>query len=175
MTLPTDLVYQKIPAAPLRTPLNLEVPPNNPDIEAYVLDEIVKRVEEANGDLAFLVDACALRHHVVGEVRDLVRTTGFPVYSAPMGKSIVPEDYERFGGVGTTSRFAVILNNLFCQIYNGENTRPDILQKVEQAQLIISIGSLQSDFNTGNFTYHLPLTATIEVSFYPSVPPNEMV
>lgn len=99
MTLPTDLVYAKISSAPLQTPLALDLPPNNEDIEKFVLDEIGRRVGNADGDVAILVDACAIRHGVVHELHELMYTTGFPIYSAPMGKSIVPEDYERFGGV----------------------------------------------------------------------------
>ena len=69
------------------------------DVEKFVLDEIVKRVDKAGGDIAILVDACAIRHGVVHELHELMHATGFPIYSAPMGKSIVPETYERFGGV----------------------------------------------------------------------------
>ena len=39
-----------------------------------------------------------------------------------------------------------------------------IKEKVENAKLIISIGGLKSDFNTGNFTYQIPTTRTVEVS-----------
>jgi len=99
LTLPTDLVYVNVPSSPLKTPLALNLVPNDEEVEQYVLDEIVKRVEEANGDVAILVDACAIRHGVVSEVRELMHKTGFPTYSAPMGKSVVHEDNERFGGV----------------------------------------------------------------------------
>lgn len=101
LTLPTDLVYAKISSAPLQTPLDFDLPPNDEETEKYVLDEIVKRIKEAKNDVAVLVDACALRHGVVQELHELLRATGFPIYSAPMGKSIVPEDYERFGGVSS--------------------------------------------------------------------------
>lgn len=37
------------------------------------------------------------------------------------------------------------------------------MKRVENTKLIISIGSLQSDYNSGMFTYHLPTAATIEV------------
>ena len=99
LALPTDLVYAKIPSVSLQTPLQLELPPNDVDIEKFVLDEIVKRVDKADGDVAILVDACAIRHGVVHELHELMHTTSFPIYSAPMGKSIVSENYERYGGV----------------------------------------------------------------------------
>jgi pyruvate decarboxylase len=75
--------------------------PNDPNIEKFILDEIVKLVEEADGDVIILVDACAIRHDVRKEVFELAQKTGFPVYSAPMGKTAVSERYERYGGVST--------------------------------------------------------------------------
>jgi pyruvate decarboxylase len=94
-------VYEKIGSSPLKTPLALDLPPNDKDVEQFVLDEIVKRVEDAEGDVAILVDACAIRHGVVEELHELMYKTGFPIFSAPMGKSVVSENYERFGGVST--------------------------------------------------------------------------
>ena len=97
--LPTDIAYQRIPVSRLKTPLNLEPPENDADVEAFVLDEIVKLVEEAKNDVIILVDACAIRHGVKGEVKELYERTGFPVYAAPMGKTAVDETYSRYGGV----------------------------------------------------------------------------
>lgn len=39
-------------------------------------------------------------------------------------------------------------------------------EKVESAKLFLSIGSLGSDFNTGNFSYNIPTRHSIEVSPY---------
>jgi pyruvate decarboxylase len=47
----------------------------------------------------------------------------------------------------------------------GSISHPEIKEKVEKAALIFSIGSLRSDFNTGNFTYIIPRARTIEVSY----------
>jgi hypothetical protein len=46
-----------------------------------------------------IVDGCALRYGVTGEVKDFLEKTKFPVFVAPMGKSGVDESYERYGGV----------------------------------------------------------------------------
>ena len=72
---------------------------NDPATEEFVLNEIQQLVEKAGSEVIILVDACAIRHDVTEEVWDLIQRTGFPVYSAPMGKAAVPEDSERFGGV----------------------------------------------------------------------------
>lgn len=144
--LPTDVVHEKIPAKRLLTPLNHEPPANDPEEEAFVIDEIMKLIHEAGRDIIVLVDACAARHNVKKEVEELIIKTGFPVYATPMGKSVVPETYDRYGG-----------------IYVGSISRPEVKEKVENAKLILSIGALKSDFNTGNFTYHIPTHRTIEL------------
>lgn len=99
LMLPTDIAYVRIPAARLNTPLNIEPPLNDPETEEFVLDEIVKLVEAAQDDVIILVDACAIRHGVKQEVEELCKRTGYPVYSAPMGKTAVDETYSRYGGV----------------------------------------------------------------------------
>src|SRR5882762_2931336 len=101
--LPTDLVYDRIPRGQLDTPLTTGVPPNDPNVESFVIDEIVTLLEKAGPDVVVLVDACAIRYHLQDELLEFLQRTGFPVYSAPMGKSAVPENYERYGGV--RSRF----------------------------------------------------------------------
>lgn len=99
LMLPTDLVHEQVSTKRLKTPLNLEPPENDPEIEQYVLDTIVKLIKEADGDVVILVDACTIRHNVKKEVLTLLERTHFPVYAAPMGKTAVPEDYQRYGGV----------------------------------------------------------------------------
>jgi len=45
----------------------------------------------------------------------------------------------------------------------GSVSHPAIKDKVESAKLILSIGALKSDFNTGMFTYSVPPIRTVEV------------
>lgn len=99
LMLPTDLAYERIPSYRLKTPINSNPPDNDPDVEQFALDEIVKLVQEADEDVIILADACAIRHGVKQEIAELVKRTGFPVYAAPMGKTAVDESYERYGGV----------------------------------------------------------------------------
>ncbi|KAG6830708.1 hypothetical protein H0H92_015184 [Tricholoma furcatifolium] len=146
LSLPTDLVSAKISTERLRTPLTRSPPHNDEQIESFVLDLIVKQFEEAEGDAVVLVDACTIRHDAKDELNEFIRKTKFPVYSAPMGKAAVDETYERYGG-----------------IYLGSISRPEIKEKVESAKLVLSVGALRSDFNTGNFSYNIPVKRTIEL------------
>jgi len=146
LSLPTNLVYESVSAARLQTPLSRATPENDKETEGYVLDEIVKLAENADGDVVVIVDACTIRHGVKKEVKELLETTHFPVYASPMGKTSVDENYERYGG-----------------IYVGSLSRPEVIKKVESAKLILDIGGILSDFNTGNFTYHIPKSRAVEL------------
>ncbi|KZT02176.1 uncharacterized protein LAESUDRAFT_738886 [Laetiporus sulphureus 93-53] len=73
LMLSTDLTYERIPAYRLKTPLRAELLANDPDVEAFAQDKIVRLVDEA--------------------LRDLVKRTGFPAYAAPMGKVAIYEHY----------------------------------------------------------------------------------
>src|SRR6266436_1905906 len=104
LTIPTNMVDQKISSTPLSVPLSRRAQLNDPSVEKFVLDEIAKLAKAAQSDgekngIVILVDACAIRHHVRDEVKELCEKTGFPVYAAPMGKTAVSEEYERYGGV----------------------------------------------------------------------------
>ncbi|TFK73562.1 pyruvate decarboxylase THI3 [Pluteus cervinus] len=146
LTLPADLVHSEIPADRLSIPLTRNYPLNDPSVEEYVLDLIVKQVQAADADVIVLVDACTIRHDVRKELNEFIRRTGFPVYAAPMGKTAVDENYPRFGG-----------------IYIGSISHPEVKEKVESAKMILSVGALKSDFNTGNFSYNIPPTKTVEL------------
>jgi pyruvate decarboxylase len=153
-----------VPAVPLQTPLDFKDPENDTATEAVVLAEIEKQVSIAQERVVVIVDGCALRHGVANEVKDLLEKTKFPVFAAPMGKSSVDESYERFGGVGSImKRFRLNPAHFPAQIYNGSPSLPAVKQTIERAALIISIGAIYSDINTGGFSHDLPKTKLIEV------------
>jgi len=101
LMLPTDIAYEKISSERLKIPLSALPPPNNTEVENFVLDEIEALINKADGDALILVDACAIRHDVRKEVNEFAVKTKFPIYSSPMGKTAIPEDYERYGGVSS--------------------------------------------------------------------------
>jgi len=68
------------------------------------------------------------------------------VFVTPMSKSAIDETNSRFGGV-----------------YVGSVSRPDVKEAVESSDLILSVGALKSDFNSGGFSYHLSTKHTIEL------------
>lgn len=133
--LPANLVDLTVPASLLETPVDLTLKRNDPDAQEEVIQTVVDLIDKASNPI-ILVDACASRHDCKGEVARLVDATNFPVYVTPMGKSAVNELHPRFGGV-----------------YVGSLSEPSVKEAVESADLILSVGALLSDFNTGSFSY----------------------
>lgn len=160
ITLPTDIVQKKIEGQRLQTPIDLAFPVNDQAKEDYVVDVVLKYLLAAKNPV-ILVDACAIRHRVLDEVHDLIEKTGLPVFVTPMGKSAVDETLPTFGGV-----------------YAGDGSQPDVQERVEASDLILTIGAIKvsfpnpmshmiltlskSDFNTAGFTYKTSQLNTID-------------
>ncbi|KAM3069965.1 hypothetical protein ACMFMG_003999 [Clarireedia jacksonii] len=144
ITLPTDIVQKKVEGERLKTPIDLSYPINNPDKEDYVVDVVLKYLEAAKNPI-ILVDACAIRHRVLEEVHGLVSKTNLPVFVTPMGKGAVDETHENYGGV-----------------YAGSGSQPDVQERVESSDLILTIGAIKSDFNTAGFSYKTSQLNTID-------------
>ncbi len=135
LALPTDLVHATIPADALSKKLEWGPEPNDADAEKYVLNVAKKHISEAKSAV-ILVDACAARHGCIEETRELIAKSGLPVFATPMGKAIIDEDHPQYGG-----------------IYVGNLTNEPVKKVVESADVLILVGSLKSDFNSGNFSY----------------------
>ncbi|KAI5859897.1 thiamine diphosphate-binding protein [Durotheca rogersii] len=143
--LPTDMVERKIEGTHLDTLIDLSDPANDAARENYVVDIVLKSLHAAQRPV-ILVDACAVRHHVLGEVHDLIEKTGLPVFVTPMGKSAINEAHPSYGGV-----------------YAGSASHPDVKEMVESSDLVLAVGSLKSDFNTAGFSYRLSQLSTIDL------------
>jgi len=143
--LPTDMVKAKVEGALLDTPIDLTQPPNDPEAEDYVVDVVMKYLNDAKKPVV-LVDACAIRHRVLSEVHDFIDKTKLPVFVTPMGKGAINEDHPSYSGV-----------------YVGEGSHPAQAKDiVESSDLILSIGALKSDFNTAGFSYRTSQLNTID-------------
>ncbi|OAP58918.1 hypothetical protein AYL99_06215 [Fonsecaea erecta] len=144
LTLPTDMVKRKVEGQRLKTPLDLSPHKNDPEKEEYVVDVVLKYLTAAKNPV-ILVDSCAIRHRVLPETHELIVKSGLPVFVAPMGKGAVDETLPTFGG-----------------IYAGDASNPGVQERVEAADLLITIGSVKSDFNTAGFSYRTSQLKTID-------------
>src|ERR1700744_3046692 len=79
------------------------------------------------------------------ETADFIKASGLPFVTSPMGKGAMDETLPNY-----------------CGIYAGSATRPDLKERVETADLVITIGSIKSDFNTAGFTYKISSLSSID-------------
>ncbi|KAI0597135.1 pyruvate decarboxylase [Biscogniauxia sp. FL1348] len=145
LMVPTDMVIAKVEGERLETPIDLRAPDNDADKEDYVVEVILKYLHAAKKPVV-LVDACAIRHRVLNEVHDFIVKTKLPVFVTPMGKSAINETHPNYGGV-----------------YVGDASHVDVKEMVEGSDLVLSIGSLKSDFNTAGFSYRLSQLNSIDL------------
>lgn len=144
LAIPTNFFDLNIDASLLKTAVNLSLPANDSATEEEAFEEILNLVAAAK-DPIILVDACTLRHNVRKEANKLVDLTKFATFVTPMGRSAVEENNPRFGGV-----------------YIGSLTAPEVKTIVEETDLVISLGGMMSDFNTGSFTYGYKTNNVVE-------------
>ncbi|KAI8381331.1 thiamine diphosphate-binding protein [Radiomyces spectabilis] len=134
--IPIDLVTKELDAGDIK-PLDLSLPPNPPNTQKAALKAVLDAIEKAKNPI-IMVDACTLRNNLTREAREFADKTGFPTYVAPMGKGAVDESAEHYRGC-----------------YSGSVSLKEIAKEVRDSDLILEIGSVQSDFNTGGFSYEL--------------------
>ena len=142
--LPTDVAVATIDARRLATPLDLHLRPNDAETEAEVVAEIADLMYRSHNTV-ILADACASRHRVLPALHQLMDRTGLPTFVSPMGKGYVDETHPTFGGV-----------------YAGDVSREDVRRRVEAAELVLFVGGLKSDFNSGGFTYRVERRNSVE-------------
>ena len=88
---------------------------------------------------AILADVLTIRHGGKDLTKKLVELTHFPSYSTPLSKCVIDETSSYFNG-----------------LYNGSVSFHGVADAVESSDLVVNIGPLLSDSNTGGFTRNIP-------------------
>ncbi|KDQ21760.1 hypothetical protein BOTBODRAFT_50327 [Botryobasidium botryosum FD-172 SS1] len=156
LTLPTNLVHVLVPSKSLSDPLPhphsallLAHHPSESSKASEEADYVATQIQhlfEASKDPVVLVDACAERYGVEGEVERLVEATGVKYFTTPMAKGVLNEQGDHFGGV-----------------YVGAISLPSVRKLVEESDLVIAVGALKSDFNSGSFSWGIRTDHTVEL------------
>ncbi|CAF1409991.1 unnamed protein product [Rotaria sp. Silwood1] len=128
--------------------LKLKIPHNPKDEHAAAIEAIIDAAKKAE-NIIVIVDACAIRHDLMKTVLNFIERTQLPIYVTPMAKGGIDENHPQFRGV-----------------FAGNCSLEQVQKEVYAANLILSIGSMNSDFNTGGFTYRLSQKKTIEFHTY---------
>ncbi|KAG1167166.1 hypothetical protein G6F36_012658 [Rhizopus arrhizus] len=149
--IPIDLIKTEVEIPEELGPLQTTLPKNNPEVQAIALKVVAEAIQSAKHPV-IIVDGCVLRHRCQKPVQEFITRSGFPTYVAPMGKGAVDESIENFRGC-----------------YSGNVTLEAVNEEIKLADLIIEIGSIKSDFNTGNFSYSLDRSKTITLHSFATV------
>lgn len=137
LAFPTNLVDAEVDADLLKTPLDVSLPPNDKEAEGEVISQVLDLISKSKNPV-ILIDSCCSRHNATPEAKKLIDLTQFMFAISPMakGSADIDEHHSRFAGV-----------------YVGDLSYPDVKEAVESADLILSLGAILSDFNTGSFSY----------------------
>ncbi|TVY57516.1 Pyruvate decarboxylase [Lachnellula suecica] len=135
---PMDIVGIPLDASRLDTPLSTKVA----NMDSQQEDEVVKSTLELikkSSTPAILADVLTIRHGGLDLARRLAAVTQFPNYATPLSKGIFDETSSTYNGV-----------------YNGSVSFPGCAESLESSDLVLNIGFLLSDSNTGGFTRNIP-------------------
>ena len=144
IALPVDVAATMIdaPRGPL-TPFDYT---SDPDALADALDAVAEMLGDARRPVV-LADVGVDRYRMHDALRALLEATGYPWATMTMGKGLLEETHPQFIG-----------------LYGGALSSDDYVRsRIEDADCILTIGTLLTDFNTGGFSAHLDPGRTIEV------------
>ncbi|KAG0741445.1 hypothetical protein G6F57_009645 [Rhizopus arrhizus] len=149
--IPIDLIKTEVEVPEPIPALKTELPKNPADVQAIALRVVTDAIAKAQFPV-IIVDGCVLRQRCQKAVQAFIERSGFPTYVAPMGKGAVDESSVSYRGC-----------------YSGNVTLEAVNEEIKQADLIIEVGSIKSDFNTGNFSYSLDRSKTITLHSFATI------
>ncbi len=144
MAFPADLVNKPILAS--SDPLAL--PSSDPTALAAATDAIIRTLDAAP-------KACVLpgllldRLGLSDKAGKLIDVTGLPFATMFADKSVLDEDHANYIGM-----------------YDGKLMEETVREFVETCDAVITVGTMQTDFNTGAFTAHLDPARTIDIGLH---------
>lgn len=129
------MVHTPVPASALEKPLLLTRSSEYNQDEEAAMEAVLSSIYESKNPVV-LVDALILQFGLKPIIRSLLDVLKFPTFCPFMGKSVIQEDKPYFYGT-----------------YNGKFSYPGIQKTVEEdSDLVIHIGPLPTDMNTGGFS-----------------------
>lgn len=139
---PADLV-----AAPCRVPepLSLDLnPPSDPEVLAEAVEEAVAMIESAQAPVV-LGGVEVHRFGLHDELERFLGTTGLPMATTLMDKSVIAETHPQYVGV-----------------YSGALSEDYVRRTVEDSDCVISLGAWMSDINLGVYTARIDVGRLIQ-------------
>ena len=143
--MPLDLSAEEVSADLLKTPIEL-----SPEFDSAVQEKAVAAIKDAlaaSKHPSIIVDALVQCFGAAAEARDLVNKLHVPWFSANGGKGVVDETHEMYVGVD-----------------NGNISHPGINAAARASDLMITLGYLPADTNSGGFSRKLDVEKTIHIN-----------
>lgn len=134
-----------MPHSLLSSPLDLSLP-ITPSTQTAATTAILAALRAAQNPAIF-IDCLTQRHGAVAEARALVAALRLPVYASNMGKCIIDECDEYY--VGTL---------------NGKLGAPGVAAALGAADVVLVLGDLPADTNTGAFTRPVEMGRAVVVN-----------
>jgi len=131
--IPFDIVSVQLDAKRLETPLDTTVT-NESSAEDAVVKGVLDLIKTADRPV-ILADVLTTRHGGRELARELADITQFQSFSTPLSKGIIDETSPHYGG-----------------LYNGAVSFDGVAKAVESSDLVLNLGPLLSDSNTGGFS-----------------------
>ncbi|WP_136799334.1 alpha-keto acid decarboxylase family protein [Desulfosediminicola ganghwensis] len=144
LEIPIDMTSVEIPTPPKPSAPDQDRPVNTAAI-IEAAGEISAALEKARRPVLY-AGVGIRRHALMDAVRTISESWLLPVVSSVMGKGAFPESHPHFAG-----------------IYMGEMGSKLARETLEGADLILSVGVIYSDVNTGFWTAHLESSNILEI------------
>jgi indolepyruvate decarboxylase len=143
LEIPRDQIHVRR-VGPRRTPK--PEPQSDPNALREALDEASERLTKAKRP-AILADVEIHRFRLLKELLELAESTGMPIASTILGKSVMSEAHPLFAGV-----------------YEGGMGRPEVTDLIESADCLLMLGCFLTDINLGIFTAKLDPSLCIDAT-----------
>jgi indolepyruvate decarboxylase len=143
LELPRDRVMAEM-VGPHRPPEGL--PPSDPDALREAVDEAARLLKKAKRPV-ILADVEVHRFNLQDDLLKLAESTGMPIATTILGKSVISEAHPLFAGV-----------------YEGGMGRPEVTELVESADCLLMLGCFLTDINLGIWTAKLDPSKCIDAT-----------
>ncbi|KAF3044169.1 hypothetical protein E8E11_000879 [Didymella keratinophila] len=143
--MPLDLSAEQVDASLLDTPID-----TSPHIDLEAQNAAISAITSALRTAkhpSILIDALVQRFDAIPETHRLVTALSVPVFAANMGKGIVDETSPHYIGV-----------------WNGAVGTPGVREAAESADLMLTLGYLPADTNSGGFSRKIDESRTIHIN-----------
>ena len=144
MAFPADLADKPV----LASSGSMPIPASDPDALTSAADAVVAALNAAPKACALpglLIDRLGIGQLAV----DFIEATGLPFATMFADKSVIDEDHPSYIGM-----------------YDGRLMEEPVREFVENSDLVLTIGTMQTDFNTGAFTARLDPARTIDIGLH---------